>query len=54
MILRPAGSNNFSVRVRVGVRFTVKLLILSRMPVSGRNIEKRLVRIIYMIPGTVY
>ena len=47
-ILQP-GSNNFSVRVRAGVRFPFKLLIQTRMPVSGRNIGKRLVRILYMI-----
>ena len=47
-ILRP-GSNNFSVRVRVGVRFAFKLLIQSRTPVSERNIDKRFVRILYMI-----
>ena len=47
-ILRP-GSNNFSVGVRVGVRFPFKLLIQSRMAVSGSNIEKRLVCILYMI-----
>ena len=48
-ILRTA-SNNFTVRVRVGVRFPFKLLNQSRTPVSGRNIEKRLARILYMIP----
>ena len=49
-ILRP-GSNNFSVRVRARVWFPFKLLIQPRTPVSGRNIEKQLVRILYMIPG---
>ena len=49
MILLP-GSNNFSVRVRVRVRFPFKLLIQSRTPVSGRSIDKQLVCILYMIP----
>ena len=46
------GSNNLSVRVRVEVRFPVKFLVQSRTPVSGRNVEKRLVRILYMIPSS--
>ena len=48
-IPRP-GSNNFSVRVRAGIRLPFKLFIQSRTPVSGKNREKRLVRILYMIP----
>ena len=43
------GFNNFSISVRVGVRFPFKLLIQSRTPVSGRSLEKRLVHILYMI-----
>ena len=44
-----------SARVRVVVRFSFKLLIQSRTPVSRRNSEKRLVRIRYdpktLLPG---
>ena len=47
------GSNNLNVMVRVGVMFPFKLLIQSRTPVSGRNIEKRLVRTLYMIRTSV-
>ena len=46
---RSFGPANFSVRARAGVRLPFKLLIQSRTQVSGRNIGKRLVRILYMI-----
>ena len=42
------GSNNLNIKVRVGVRLPFQL-IQSRTPVSGRNIEKQVVRILYMI-----
>ena len=48
-ILRP-GYNNLNVRVRGGVRFPFKSLTQSRTPVSGRNIEKWPVLILYVIP----